>query len=262
MYNHTFTIPVYQESPYLEQCIQSLLQQTVKSRIIITTSTPGLFTQNLAQKYGIPYFVNNSGKKDITSNWNFALSKVTTPYATIAHQDDIYMPAYTETVLAAMNSSKDALIAFTNYAELVHDQLRGFSLNALIKSCLLFPFYVTNTIKSIFMKKMVLSFGDPICCPSVMFNLAQLPGFNFSPRYSCVIDWYAWYGLANEPGAFVYVSKKLVSHRIHSDSETTQHINNGKRKREELELFEMMWGKRTARFIAWAYSIGHKDNVV
>lgn len=262
MYNHTFTIPVYQESPYLEQCIQSLLQQTVKSYIIITTSTPTVFTQNIAQKYGIPYFVNDSGKKDIISNWNFALSKVTTAYATIAHQDDIYMPAYTEAIMAAVKGSKDVLIAFTNYTELVHNQLREFSLNALIKSCLLFPFYFKRKIKSTFFKKLVLLFGDPICCPSVTFNLEGLPGFNFSPRYSCVIDWYAWYGLAKKQGSFVYLKKKLVSHRIHTDSETTQHINNGIRRQEELELFEMMWGKRAAKFISRVYAIGHKDNVI
>jgi len=262
MHTHTFTIPVYKESPYLEQCIQSLLHQTTKSCIIITTSTPTVFTQNIAQKYGIPYFVNNSEKKDITSNWNFALSKVTTAYATIAHQDDVYMSAYTETIIKAIKGRKDVLIAFTNYTELVHDQLRRFSLNALIKNCLLFPFHITRDVKSTFLKKLVLSFGDPICCPSVTFNMEALPGFNFSSRYSCVIDWYAWYGLANKQGSFVYVNKKLVSHRIHRDSETAQHINNGKRKREELELFEMMWGKRAAKFISRIYAIGHKDNVI
>ena len=38
--NHTFAICAYKESPYLEECITSLMEQTVKSEIFIATSTP------------------------------------------------------------------------------------------------------------------------------------------------------------------------------------------------------------------------------
>ena len=34
---HTFTVCAYKESPYLEECVQSLINQTVKSKIIICT---------------------------------------------------------------------------------------------------------------------------------------------------------------------------------------------------------------------------------
>ena len=37
---HTFVICAYKESAYLEECILSLKQQTVKSNIIMITSTP------------------------------------------------------------------------------------------------------------------------------------------------------------------------------------------------------------------------------
>ena len=38
--NHTFAICAYKESPYLQECIDSLKSQTIKSNIIICTSTP------------------------------------------------------------------------------------------------------------------------------------------------------------------------------------------------------------------------------
>ena len=37
---HIFIILAYKQSQYLEDCIDSLLNQTIKSKIIITTSTP------------------------------------------------------------------------------------------------------------------------------------------------------------------------------------------------------------------------------
>ena len=41
--NHTFAICAYKESPYLEECIQSLMNQTVKSDILIATATPSKY---------------------------------------------------------------------------------------------------------------------------------------------------------------------------------------------------------------------------
>lgn len=39
MLKHTFVVCAYKESRYLESCVRSLVNQTVKSDIIMTTST-------------------------------------------------------------------------------------------------------------------------------------------------------------------------------------------------------------------------------
>ena len=52
--NHTFVICAYKESKYLEECIESLEKQIVKSNIIMCTSTPNDYIKNMAQKYNIP----------------------------------------------------------------------------------------------------------------------------------------------------------------------------------------------------------------
>ena len=46
---HTFVICAYKESPYLEECIKSLKKQTLKSEIIISTSTPNDLIKKLAE---------------------------------------------------------------------------------------------------------------------------------------------------------------------------------------------------------------------
>ena len=37
--SHTFAVCAYKESEYLEECVKSLLEQTVKTNIIMATST-------------------------------------------------------------------------------------------------------------------------------------------------------------------------------------------------------------------------------
>ena len=55
--DHTFAVCAYKESPYLESCIKSLVNQKVKSNIIVCTSTPCEFIENMAKKYDLPYYV-------------------------------------------------------------------------------------------------------------------------------------------------------------------------------------------------------------
>ena len=53
MSNHTFVVCAYKESEYLKECIESLLAQTVKSRIVIATSTPNEHIRSIAGRYGL-----------------------------------------------------------------------------------------------------------------------------------------------------------------------------------------------------------------
>lgn len=262
--HHTFVIPAYQESTYLEECIQSLLAQTVKSRIIITTSTPAGHSQQLAQKYGLEYHINPNQKAGLAADWNFALSKADTSLITIAHQDDVYEPGYTQAVTKQFTarSGDNVLIAFTNYMDVVDNRIRPSGLNAWVKNALLFPFKFSRSISSNALKRLILLFGDPICCPSVTFNKAALGNFSFSADYLVALDWLAWYELSKREGAFVYINKKLVRHRIHPASETALQISNGIRRQEEERLLELMWGKPLARLIAPLYALGHKGNMV
>ena len=56
--DHTFVICAYGESPFLEECVQSLRNQTVQSRIIMVTSTPNELIERIAKQYQIPLSVN------------------------------------------------------------------------------------------------------------------------------------------------------------------------------------------------------------
>ena len=115
--NHTFAICAYKESPFLEECILSLLDQTVPSTIIIVTATDNAYIRNLADKYHLELHINH-GETGITQDWMFAYRSAKTELMTIAHQDDTYDRFYTETVLQKLSEAKKPLIAFTDYGEL------------------------------------------------------------------------------------------------------------------------------------------------
>jgi hypothetical protein len=50
----------YKESPFLDESLRSLINQTVKRSIIIVTSIQSVYNGVLAEKYNIVYFVTDN----------------------------------------------------------------------------------------------------------------------------------------------------------------------------------------------------------
>ena len=114
--DHAFALCAYGENIYLEQCIDSLLNQSARSRIIIFTSTPNEHIADLAEKYDLPLVVHRDAK-GIDDDWNFAYEHTDAKLVTLAHQYDIYYPDYLKEILKHANSSDDPMIVFTAYHE-------------------------------------------------------------------------------------------------------------------------------------------------
>lgn len=255
---HTFVICAYKESVYLEECILSLKNQTIPSLIIMETSTPNEYIKSMAQKYNIPLYINPNG--GITQDWNFGLSFVETKYATVAHQDDVYEPAYAEKIVGRLEKSKRPLIAFSDYSELRDGEKIHDTSMLKIKRIMLLPLRPKCFSSSRFMRRRVLSMGDPICCPAVSFNLelAQRPIFKDGFR-SCE-DWEAWENLSKLKGDFIYIPEPLMCHRIHEESATTAIIHDNARVEENYVMFCKFWPKAIAKLINKYYTKSEKSN--
>ncbi|HMQ08628.1 MAG TPA: glycosyltransferase family A protein [Saprospiraceae bacterium] len=260
---HSFIIPAFGDSPFLEECIQSLMHQTVKSPILIATSTPSPYIKDIAQKYRLNIRINPEEHSGIASDWNFAFAQASTLYVTLAHQDEIYHQDYSSVIIRHVSQfdRKTVSIIFTGYRELVGNKLlKGPSFHARIKKILLLPYVLKSNMASIWVKKASLSLGTPICCSSVTYHKDFLQGFTFSDRYKVALDWHAWRTLAAQDGYFCYINKKLISHRIHPGTETFRQIQSGLRYEEELDIFTSIWGKTMAKFLMKLYVYGHRIN--
>lgn len=260
-FDHTYALCAYKESAYLEECVKSLLAQTVKSNIIIATSTPNTHIEDVAKKYSIPLYIND-GIKGIGGDWNFAYGKAETPLVTIAHQDDIYEPQYTEAMLQFLNKAKDPIIYFCGYGEL-RDGEKVYNNTILkVKRLMLSPLKIKGFWTSRFVRRRILSLGCPICCPAVTFVKNRVGDNPFTNDYLSDIDWQQWEIQSRKSGSFVYNSKPLMCHRIHEESATTEIIGDSKRSKEDFDMFCKFWPRTIAKLIARLYSNSEKSNNV
>lgn len=257
--DHTWALCAYGESPYLEECVRSLKAQRTESRIMICTGTPCAYVDGIAAKYGIPVY-SHPGGGGIGADWNAAYDRAEAALVTIAHQDDLYEPGYTEELLKAVNRARDPILFFTDYEELRDGERVHENRNLKIKRLMLLPLRCRGLWNSRFTRRRILSLGSAICCPSVTYVKPRTGDTIFSTEMRVSLDWDQWEKQSRKKGAFVYCPKPLMLHRVHEGSETTRMIADHIRTREDLEMFRRFWPEPLARLIARKYAGSEKSN--
>ena len=249
--NHTFAVCAYKESPYLEDCIQSLMKQSVQTNVIICTSTPCEYIVKIAQKYHLPYYVKE-GASDICDDWNFAVSCAQTDLVTVAHQDDVYHEEYVE-YLMKYSRDKELLLFITDYLPLKNGQAGKRDINSILRRVLRTPLKWKWVAHSPKLRQMTLAFGNSICCPSVTYQKKNTSEPVFTSKFKFCIDWDTFLKFARKQGHWAYVDKPLVYYRIHSGATTKEFIVDHKRVQEDMEMFSKFWPGPIVKFIMVFY---------
>lgn len=286
--DHTFVICAYKESPHLEEAIRSIREQTVLGNVLIATSTPNDYVRGLATKHQIPLKTNDH-HGTLGEEWNYGYNQANTQLVTIAHQDDIYEPNFLESTLKAFNNAGEqgnsprkaikqqaseanglklgltkahvpALISFTDYYEIREGERVNTNSLLRIKRTLLFFMRFKSLQKSQAFKELTLRFGNPICCPSITYNKGVLGESIFDSAFVNSLDYLELVKLAKRIGSFLYIDRILMGHRIHKESATTQNIANNSRRKEDMQIFEMLWPRWLARIIGHFYAKSEDSN--
>lgn len=250
----TIVICAYKECKYLEDSILSVLRQSVKSNVVISTSTPNEFISGLAEKYSLPIWVNDDGGH--AKDYNFAINKTETAICIMAHQDDLIHEDFVKLSLEGINSAKRPIIAFTNYKEMHDEKLdERDSKMVLIKRLMLIPMCNKWFRGTKMGKWLCLCMGDPITHPSVTYVKSEMPEDCFREQYKSAMDWDLWQRLSKQDGEFVYIKDILFYHRMHEETATAKLIEKTNRRYEEdLEILCRFWPKWFAKFIMIFYS--------
>lgn len=251
---HVFVVPAFGRPPWLAECLESLQQQTVRSPIVVATATPNDHITAIARRFDVPIRINRVAA-GIGPDWNFALAVAEARWVTLAHQDDWYAPAYTERFLVAAGEAAAPLLVFSSALERGGD--RAEPRHPRVKRLLCeMAFLGQAVIASPRRKTLLLSFGDPIPCPTVMLHRSALPDFSFPSGFDAALDWAAWLELARGPGEFVYVREPLVHRRVHRASAT--HVHLEARAEEDGRILRSLWPRPVAAAIGALYAAGRR----
>ncbi len=238
---HAFVVCAYGKSKYLEQCVKSVVGQSVPTTVLICTSTPSEYIYNIARKYDVPVHIRE-GKSDIRDDWNFAYNLPDTDYVTVAHQDDVYHRDYVKYMTTKLEECErdDVIMYLTGYRPLKGGKV-SLDVNCMLRAFLRYPLRFKCLRDKAFVRKLCLSFGNSICCPTVTYNKSKLGANVFTSDMKFNIDWDTFYKLALLPGEFVYESKSLTLYRIHDEATSKAFIDNNNRILEDTQMFDKFW---------------------
>lgn len=257
--DHTFVICAYKQQPFLDECVKSLKNQTKKSEIIISTSTPNNMIKKIAKNNDVKLVINKKTTGHI-NDFCFAYEQAHTKYVTLCHQDDIYYKDFAEKILTKMRRRKDVIIGFSNYNEKRDGKTKKVNALLLIKRLINFPLIFLGKFKKV--RLFTLSLGNAICAPSVTYNKELVKEPIKHSDLKSNIDWDTWIELAKQKGSFVYVKKPLLEHRIHENSTTTSVISNNIMKKEDYIMFKKFWPDWIAKKLVKIYSKSEKSNTL
>ncbi len=251
----TFIICAYGQCEYLEEAIESLEAQTVKGMTIrISTSTPNEYIKKIAEKHGIEIRVNPEGGQ--IKDYNFAMKQSDTDILMLMHQDEVILPEFVEESLNGLNSVKRPIISFTDYIEMHNDVVdTEASKMVKIKRMLLGPAKWRWLLTTKFGKRLIQRMGCPITHPSVVCVKKEMPDVCFREEFKASMDWDLWERLSKQDGAFVYVNKVLLHHRMNDENQTVKLLKTTNvRYEEEYDIFQRFWPKSIAKLIMHYYS--------
>ncbi len=255
---HTFAICAYGESPFLEECLLSLMAQSVKSQIIMCAPHSTPFLERIAQKYGIPFYVRE-GEANIRDDWNYAYDKANTRFVTLAHQDDLYHAKFAEETLKCFAKYKKPLFCVTDYLPIKLVTLPHRDINCRIRHILRSPLKIRALSDKNFIKRNILRFGNSICCPTVTYNKGILGDTVFTSELNYDIDWDTFYILGQKEGSIAYVDKPLAYYRLHDGSTSKEFITNHKRVRDDEIMFGKFWSPKMVDKIMKLYKKAYKN---
>ena len=252
-----FVIPAYGDSPFLEDCISSLKNQSVKATIILATSRPTQFIEGIATNHNLPLKINPASGS-IAADWNFALQQGGDQLVVLAHQDDVYREDYSFQVMKIFQRHPDLGIAFSDCSEMINGVEYQYPKRELIKRMLRkFAFFRAQVVRTPAAKYRLLCLGCPIPCPSVVFNRTVIPEFRFSADFVINLDWDAWTRISNFAAPIGYIRGNLVMHRIHAESETQAALRDNRRSDEDMRMFLRFWPQSIAKMLHFFYGRGY-----
>ena len=259
--SHAFVVPAFGVSPYLGDCLASIAAQTRPgSEVLVATSTPSAELDAVAREHGVPVR-SNPERRNIGSDWNFALAATEARFVTLAHQDDVYRPEYLERVLGAVERTPDALMGFCDFSEVTAAGPRPMHVNLWLKRRLSDrAFRGREAIRGRRDKRRLLAWGNPVGAPSVIVDRRNAPDFRFVENLASNLDWDAWLRLAECEGAFVRIAAPLAIRRIHAASETSALIADRRRIAEDRAMFDRLWPRPLAALIAAVYRTSYHAN--
>jgi glycosyltransferase involved in cell wall biosynthesis len=238
----TYAIPYYKGITYLENAIQSVVNQDNPNwKMIVMDDRGGEDAESLVKSFSDERltYVRNGSTLGMSANWNKALSLVTTELVTILHADDELLPNYTDVVTALMVEHPEATAVHCRTVIINEQGNRTLSLPDMVKK-IVRPRGKKNVVTYGELGLWSLAKGQWIFCPTMCYRQSLIPSEKFSSDWMMVLDLELMSRILLDGGSIVGSPVVAYRYRRHSSNQTVKLTNSNKRFEEEIKLLDII----------------------
>ena len=230
-------IPVYKQTQYLKNCIESILiQDFTDYELIFTDDTPDdsleIFISNLLNNKSYFYHRNISSLGS-PQNWNASINKATGKYIKLLHHDDFFTQPNSLRLMIEKMEADDAdfLFCATDVWHLKTNEHRFYSVSKK----------QTNILKY---NSNFLFFKNLIGAPSATIH--KNIGLNYDKRFIWLVDVEFYIRFFTSTAKIVNLNKPLISTSHEGEGQVTGSIENDKliQIKEHVLLFNLITPKK------------------
>ena len=260
----TYAIPYYRGLTYLEYAIQSVFNQKNPNwKLLVIDDQGGEDAESLVHSFSDDRltYVRNESTLGMSSNWNKALSLVTTELVTILHADDELLPNYTDVVTSLMEEHPEATAVHCRTEIINEHGNKTFSLPDMVKK-IVRPHGKNNVVTYGEHGLWSLTKGQWIFCPTMCYRQSLIPSGHFSNDWKMVLDLEFMCRILLAGGSIVGSPVVAYRYRRHSNNQTVELTNSDKRFEEEIKLLDIISGQCSDRGWDRAARSAHRKTVI
>lgn len=238
----TFVVPNYNGARFLKQTLESILaQRDPQFRLVVADNCSTDASMEIVQSIRDERVsvVRAARHVSMSENWNRAFDCVATPFAVLAHADDLYDPDYLGVMRPLIEAHPEAFIAHCAVAD-IDEHGRSIDVPAGRYKARFYPgrdpYCRRPCEEAAWLRK-----GNYILAPTVIYRMAAIRaigGFNTALRYAP--DWEYWLRGVFAGYDIAGTRRQLVRYRRHAGSESTAAEATLTRYREEIELLQWL----------------------
>lgn len=215
-------IPTLNGATFLEETLNSVLSQALspaEMQVEVLDDGSDDETEKIVRQIGKGriLFNRNVHKLGLVGNWNACLERAQGGWVHILHQDDVVQEGFYDKLRAAIEANNNVGAAFCRHS-FIDENSHCLSLAGIERE--------TTGILDNWLERIAII--QLIQFPSIVVKRSvyeHLGGFCAAAHYAA--DWEMWKRIAS-CFPVCYVPDVLASYRLHSSSETSRNIHNGK----------------------------------
>ncbi|HEY5813576.1 MAG TPA: glycosyltransferase [Chthoniobacterales bacterium] len=220
----TVILTVYKRTEYIRQAIDCVLAQTFRDfEILVTDDSDNAVIQSICSDYsgsGLIQYRSNQPRLGVVGNLKAAIAETKGKYISILNDDDFWSPTFLETLVAALETHPDCVLAFSDIW--IVDSTGQVDANGTEKTSAL---YLRDKLAEGVhhdAPRLVVESNSITTAMGSVFLRSALKIDDIAPEAAGSYDFWVACLLAATGRPFYYIPDRLTYYRVHPAMETAR----------------------------------------